>query len=173
MRRGRGRGRVVAGGGNNGGQWWAEGAALHYALFLFFFFRQWRMQKTKEKEKRKRKSNGWRWKRQRPIVSCSPLFTCNVNNEECRRQRGRRRGMGIKQWLEVSWGKGKVLLCSVSVPIVAFYSSFSFLFIVFINTVALNRKCCIAKSMQFLLQQNYIRNAFNGGAHTWKLLSIL
>lgn len=54
---------------------------------------QWRMQKTKEKkkekekekEKGKRKSSGMRWKPWRPMVSYSPLFTCNVNNGECRR----------------------------------------------------------------------------------------
>jgi hypothetical protein len=53
---------------------------------------QWKMQKTKEKEKGKRKSSGWRLKRRRPVVSCSPLFTCNVNNGECRTRRRRGRG---------------------------------------------------------------------------------
>jgi len=57
---------------------------------------QWRMHKMKEKakEKGKRKSSGWWWKRRRPVVSCSSLFTCNMNNGECRRQMRRRRGRG-------------------------------------------------------------------------------
>jgi hypothetical protein len=56
----------------------------------------WRMQKTKKKEneKGKRKSSGWRWKPQRSVVSYSPLFTCNVNNGECKRRRRRGRGRG-------------------------------------------------------------------------------
>jgi len=56
----KGKRRTMVGSGNGGGQWWADGAALHCALFLFFFFEQWRMQKTKEKEKGKGNSSGWR-----------------------------------------------------------------------------------------------------------------
>jgi hypothetical protein len=41
--------------------------------------------KTKEKGKGKR--SGWRWKRRRLVVSCSPLFACNVNSRECKRRR--------------------------------------------------------------------------------------
>jgi len=52
------------------------------------------MHKMKEKEKGKRNSSGWQWKRRRPVVNCSPLFTCNMNNGECRRRMRRRRGRG-------------------------------------------------------------------------------
>jgi len=59
--------------------------------------------KEKEKGKRKRKSSGWRWKRRRPVVSCSLVFTCNVNSGECiiRRRRRRRRGRE-ELWLTVA-----------------------------------------------------------------------
>jgi hypothetical protein len=55
---------------------------------------QWRMQKGKGKGKGKRKSSGRRWKPRRPMVSYSPLFTCNVNSRECRRRRRRRMRRG-------------------------------------------------------------------------------
>jgi hypothetical protein len=59
---------------------------------------QWRMQKGKWKGKwkgkGKRKNSGRRWKPRRPMVSYSPLFTCNVNSRECRRRRRRRMRRG-------------------------------------------------------------------------------
>jgi len=127
-RRSRGKERAVVGGGNGGGGWWAKGPALHCALFLFFFFEQWRMQKTKEKGKGKR--SGWRWKRRRPVVSCSPLFACNVNSGECKRRRkenekGKRKSSG---WQCCS------LLCFLS-------SSSAPLFTCFVSVLLLPRLC--------------------------------
>ena len=76
------------------------------------------MQKTKEKEK----SSSWRWKRQRLAVSCYPLFTCNVNNGECRRRRRRRRGRVVAsggnnggRWWAEGFALHCALLCYVSV----------------------------------------------------------
>jgi len=48
------------------------------------------------KEKKKGKSNGWRWKRWRPVVNCSPLFTCRtmVENAEDEGEGERERGRG-------------------------------------------------------------------------------
>ena len=104
------------------------------------------MQKTKEKGKgkgkgkgkRKRKRSGWQWKWRRLGVSCSPLFTCNVNSGECKRRRRRGRGRGRRREVETVevGGELRELLFTVHYSLLCLYSSSSApLFTVSINTV--------------------------------------
>jgi len=96
---------------------------------------QWRMQKIKEKKKGKSKSSDWQWKRQRPVMSCSSLFTCNMNSGECRRRRRKGRGREVvgggnnrSQWLKGS--------CS---PLMDDNPSFFFLCFCFSSSLSLQK----------------------------------